>query len=104
MTLGELIDYLENHNPELKLAMGLGDAHSYRGYYEQLAFELEPSVTVEKMLKTAKSCLGKTFTGYKGGEFTMDHDTDTWIAAYNSTGSEITYGLLDQLFRHAEAK
>lgn len=34
------------------------------------------------MLEHAKSALGATFTGYKGGEYTMNEYTDCWIAEY----------------------
>ena len=32
------------------------------------------------MLKELNSCIGKTFIGWKGGEFKMDKDTPVWIS------------------------
>ncbi len=33
----------------------------------------------------AKSHIGQTFTGYKGGDFIMNESTHVWIATYGTT-------------------
>lgn len=38
-TLGEIIAYLKTFPPDRVIANGFTHAHSYRGYYEDLAFE-----------------------------------------------------------------
>jgi hypothetical protein len=71
MTLNELIRYLEKEDPKKVVAIGFNNPHSYRGYYEDLAFEPAKNITVGEMLDCAKGALGKTYEGYKGGEYKM---------------------------------
>lgn len=85
MKLGELIDYLKSQDPNRVLAKGFGAPHSYRGYYEDLAFEPATNVSIGEMLKRAEDAVGQTFYGYKGGHYTMDHDTRVWVSPYGST-------------------
>lgn len=87
MTLGRLISELEKLPQDDKIE-ALGEPHSYRGYYSDLAFgKNSAETTVGELLVMLKTeCLGKTFTGYKGGEFFMDEHTPLWIARYGSTG------------------
>jgi ABC-type cobalt transport system substrate-binding protein len=89
MTLKELIAYLEKEDPAKVAPLGFASPHSYRGYYDQLAFEPAENVTVGSMLACAQEALGKTYTGYKGGQFRMDADTDVHIARYGECGEEI---------------
>ena len=93
-TLGELIKFLEERDPDLVVPLGFGKPHSYRGYYEDVAFVPVSKTTVGEMLQHAKSAMGKTFTGYKGGEFHMDENTSVWIAQWSKEGDEITPTLL----------
>ena len=99
-TLGEIITYLRTLPREQHVPHGFGEPQSYRGYYEDLAFEPVADTTVGAMLDAAESALGKTFTGYKGGEFKMTECTDCWLAEYGSSGvpivlpdSELAYRL-----------
>lgn len=80
MTLGELIAALEAADPTLVVERGFNNPHSYRGYYEDLAFEPASNITVGEMLDAARSADGATYTGWKGGEFTMGSDTDVWLS------------------------
>lgn len=89
MTLGELIKTLEKANPDKVVPIGFKHPHCYRGYYEQLAFEPARNVTVGSMLECAKSAVGQTFEGYKGGDYTMDNYTRVWLAEYGDTGESI---------------
>src|SRR3990172_4280267 len=69
MTLGALIKGLEGVDPERKIT-GLGSPMSYRGYYSDLAFRPSAeSVPIAKVLEAARSCMGRVFEGYKGGDF-----------------------------------
>ena len=76
MTLGELIQVLEAADADKVVPMGFARPHSYRGYYYELAFEQEPNTTVGAMLEAARSALGTTYTGWKGGDFAMHEHTE----------------------------
>jgi hypothetical protein len=89
MNLGMLIKYLEREDPKQSVSLGFDNPHSYRGYYDQLAFELCKDATVGDMLKLAKESVGKTFTGWKGGEYEMDEFTTVWLAEYGCGGGEV---------------
>lgn len=90
MTLKQLIKLLEMYDPTTRVRHGFSHPHSYRGFYEQLAFEPDEHVTVGSMLADAKSALGTVFEGYKGGQFCMDQDTNVWLASYGSSGEAMT--------------
>ncbi len=89
MTLGELIDYLASLPAEHVFAEGFDSPHSYRGYYEDCAFEPAENTTAGAMLEAARSALDRTFQGYKGGDFLMGKDTLCWVATYGSCGKPI---------------
>ena len=44
------------------------------------------NATISDMLNYAKSAMGNTFEGYKGGEYTMGEDTPCWISPYGESG------------------
>jgi len=79
MNLGEYISYLETKPPETVVKLGLGNPHSWRGIYAELAFEPVENTTVGKMLEEAKDAVGTTYTGWKGGDYTMGLDTQVHI-------------------------
>lgn len=91
MNLGDLIKTmgLFDRNARVIISAPLlmypGEPHSYRGFYEQLAFEPltdgDPPM-VSDFLATLEASNGATFTGYKGGKFKMDLSTRVWIAEY----------------------
>lgn len=98
MYLREVIDYLEACDPATRVPVGLGRPCSYRGSYDELAFEVARDTTVGAMLESARSALGQTFTGYKGGEFTMDGWSRCWLVADSSEcGEGIGPVLLDYM-------
>ena len=80
MRLGDLIKFLEDRRPERLVALGFAQPHSYRGIYSDLAFQPKANVTVGEMLAAAKSALGTTYEGWKGGDFTMTGWTECWLA------------------------
>ncbi|WP_312463570.1 hypothetical protein [Comamonas sp.] len=86
MTLGDLISRLEALPPET--VVGLGNPHSYRGYYSDLSFE-KCSATVEDLLKDCKESMGKEFEGYKGGEFYMHAGVPVWVASEGCCGQKL---------------
>ena len=89
MYVDELIVFLMARDPATVVPLGFHKPHSYRGFYEQLAFEPLPNTTVGAMLACAREALGKTYEGYKGGMYTMEGYTDVHLAEYGTTGEEI---------------
>lgn len=89
MTLGELIAALEAMPAGAEVA-NLREAHSYRGYYSDLAFERDLGTRpASKLLSECKAALGNTFCGYKGGDYVMDAETPVWVAYYGSCGLKL---------------
>ncbi|MFB7592381.1 hypothetical protein [Streptomyces sp. NPDC056169] len=101
MTLDELITALDVADPTLVLPHGFTNPHSYRGYYDELAFEPATDVPVADMLADARSALGATYTGWKGGDFVMRGYTDCWLAEEGSAGGETLGPLLLQFMLDA---
>lgn len=98
--LMELIERLEKEDPKKTLARGFDNPHSYRGYYDQLAFEpCEGPITVGRLLQFARSALGATYQGWKGGDFTMGPYTDCHLAEVGHTGEELGPTLLGYMLR-----
>jgi hypothetical protein len=89
MNLGELIELLK---PLRKDAIVLvdgpcrltpGGLESYRGYYEDLAIGVNVdslAPTVAEFLAELEAAVGKTFHGYKGGEYRMSLRTRVWFS------------------------
>jgi hypothetical protein len=92
-TLRELIARLEAE-PDLskRVEVGFHNPHSYRGYYEQLAFEIAYDVTVGDMLTAARFALGATYQGWKGGDYLMSDYTETWLVRQEGESAGETLG------------
>lgn len=97
LSLGGLIfsfkEYPQDYNVVTLEGKTLGETISYRGYYNEIAIEpIEADVlhrSVFEVLKTLQESVGKTFEGYKGGEYTMDESTPIWVASYGCSGKEV---------------
>ncbi len=61
---------------------------SYRGYYSDLAigFSEGAAPTCNDFRNDLRECIGKTFTGYKGGDYEMGVGTPVWVANYGHSG------------------
>lgn len=94
MTLRELITELKTYDPKTLLPMGLGSPHSYRGFFDQLGFAPVRNTTIGKMLEEAEGCVGKSFQGYKGGNYKMEHDTDVWMSTWGDSGEALCLTLI----------
>lgn len=98
LTLGGLIDFLEAAPASALVLYDKGGSpatfDSYSGYYNDLALEDSPSgvATAYELLAKARRADGRTFTGYKGGEFLMNLDTPLWRAAYGQTSGVAIIG------------
>ena len=88
MSLGDLISALENADPAHVAPLGFGSPHSYRGDYHELAFKPAVNVTVASMLAHARSALGASFPGYKGGDFMMSSYTECFIDHAHAVGGD----------------
>lgn len=68
-------------------------------FYKQKEIKLSNIPTVKEFLSLAKECMGKTFTGYKGGDFLMGKTTPIWVANYGDSSGYIqeTQGVVDIL-------
>ena len=89
MTLGEMIATLEDMHSIARID-GLSEPHSYRGYYEDLAFEPTGGIMrVGELLNLCKSAMGKAYEGYKGGTFVMGEMTPVWVAYNGQTGKRL---------------
>lgn len=109
MNLGDLIARLEHEDPDAVLQDGFRNPHSYRGYYDQLAFEPAPNVRVADLLAEARFALNRAFTGYKGGEFVMRANTPVNIALYGccrmGDSDELTEERLEEMLsRRSDAE
>lgn len=113
MTVGEAIATLENSKLTYESDGEERDKHvyfdfeylfptgldSWRGSYAELAItfdwsdryayndENKPKApTGKEFLTWLKKTVGKTYTGYKGGDFTMGKNTPLWVANYGNSG------------------
>lgn len=86
MRLSDLIRSLEVFDKDLKVVYDFGyfrphDLDSSRGDYSELAlgYTEEGDITVKELLELLKGAIGRTYTGYKGGEFLMNEHTPVCI-------------------------
>ena len=103
LSLGEIITRLKQADPEQVLPIGFAAPHSYRGYYEELAFEVRRNVTVGEMLAAAESALGTTFQGWKGGDYTMREYSSAWLVREEGyCGESLGAVLLELMLANSE--
>ena len=95
LTLGKLIALLKDIEPRCgRQVTGLGKLDSYRGYYSDLAFGGHvANVSPEKLLEHCQAAMGRTFQGYKGGDFVMHENTPLWISEYGRASGIKLMGL-----------
>lgn len=99
MKLREVIEILERRDPDQVVHVGFAAPNSYRGYYDSIAFTPAIYTTVGAMLAHARSAVGTTFHGYKGGEYTMTLDTDCYVAAWGDYNGNDDKALLEKILR-----
>lgn len=61
---------------------------SYGNSYEQKKIGKE-NPTVAEWIEVLKEAVGKTFVGYKGGDYTMGKNTPVYLAEYGSSSFKI---------------
>lgn len=70
-------------------------AHSWRGSYSELSFEPVEGASLVEMRDALKAANGKTFGGWKGGDFTMHDYTEVYIDPRGeSHGNRIGHSLV----------
>ena len=95
LTLGQAISMLSKLPQDTSVIYDFNNKspkgpHSFRGHYSDLAFEWSgDEVTIRDFVSELNASWGKTFTGYKGGDFIMDAETPLWAAEYGECGRAI---------------
>jgi hypothetical protein len=93
LTLGELADALDALPPNLPIPC-LCAPHSYRGWYEHIAFEVGTPSLARDVAALVRAQIGARHHGYKGGTYTMTRDTPVWLASRGELGRRVV-GLTD---------
>jgi hypothetical protein len=90
MNLSELIARLAVLPSSLRIVF-LHQPHSYRGYYERLAFEIDESrqMAVSEALDLCRALVGTEMSGYKGGTYRIGDKTLIHLAHYGETGVQL---------------
>ena len=74
---------------------------SWRGSYDELALDIHSGggneLTALQFIDILKEAIDNTYTGYKGGEFTMSEETPVWVANYGNSGNTAVVDVGEQL-------
>jgi hypothetical protein len=106
LTLGMLISKITACEKNETVAFDFGymcptRLDSWRGAYDELALNYvsytneDVEIKRDDFLVLLKSAIGKTFHGYKGGEFVMNEDTPIWVANDGEACDTAVVGVLD---------
>jgi hypothetical protein len=90
--LKDLIEWLEKQDPKAHVPHGFGSPDSFRGIYDDLAFEPKEDACIGDMLNHARNALGSTYEGFHGGEFFMHEYTTCWISEYGTSHNATCIG------------
>lgn len=116
LTLGELLALLEKIPTEygsdkspVSIEFDFGSAYptgfsSWRGAYAEVAINYQlsgydgndvqfDSKDLKDFVTELRETIGKTFTGWKGGDFTMTADTPVWVANGGNVGNTGVVGV-----------
>ena len=76
---------------------------SWRGSYSEISLGFgnkpEGSPEIRELIKLLEEGIGNTYTGYKGGEFTMDAETPIWADDYGTSSETAIVGVIDDGYR-----
>lgn len=105
MNLGELINRLQQEDPNREIPIGFCNPHSHRGDYSELAFEVKLEVTIRSLLSSAQYAINQDFEGYKGGTYRMTLDTKCYLTSDVSiSGIKIDEALLNRLLEECSSR
>lgn len=116
LTLGELIIKLEAipikvGDDEQEVRFDFGSFYpnglmSWRGSYRELAIDYSDKwddnnkpPKLSQFIKELKEAIGKTYEGYKGGDFIMGKTTPIWVAHYGDSGETAVVDILDEDYK-----
>lgn len=124
LTLGELILKLEaiqaknvreNKEQHATVSFDFGTAiptelDSWRGSYNELALGYKltgydsqnghmDEITLPHLIDELTSAIGKTFEGWKGGDFKMSKNTPVWVANRGNSGDTVIWDVLDRGYK-----
>jgi len=122
LTLGQIIDKLEKcglkHGGDDEPKQVYYDfssaiptnLDSWRGSYSELALGFKLSgydnddehfaeTNAETLLLELKNAVSKEYTGWKGGEFTMNEDTPVWVSNAGNSGNTGIVDVIDDGWR-----
>jgi hypothetical protein len=118
LTLGELILKMEAvvARQKARIAEGKEEAtvgydfeylfptsiDSWRRSYAELALNFQAEgneLTATDFLKVLKDAVGKTFCGYKGGDYVMSRQTPVWVANYGNSGNTAVLDVIDDEYQ-----
>jgi hypothetical protein len=80
ITIEQLYRFIKQFPEDRVCKNGFTNPHSYRGYYDEVAFEPVDDVTVKHMLDCIHRAINETFHGWKGGEYRYEPGTPVHIA------------------------
>lgn len=102
INLGQLIELVKICDREdAEVVFDFGYFHptsldSWRGAYYELALdytEKGTAMTRNYFLKLLNEAIGKEYSGYKGGEFTMSEETPVWVSNYGQSANTAVVGV-----------
>lgn len=81
MNLGQLnAVFLKMADKSFVFKKGFNTPHSYRGSYNELAFQPAEDIKLEVIIKAIDRAYIETFEGYKGGEYEYNMTTTCHLA------------------------
>lgn len=96
ITIGELLNFLENTEWDFTNEYSFTNGHSYRGMYDCLSVEPREGDairgelgSVKHMIEVLNKALDRSYTGWKGGEYYYDVDTPVFFAYEGCTESGV---------------
>lgn len=94
MNLGDFSDlFLKMKDDTFVFTEGFGNVHSYRGYYNEVAFEPKSGVTLLEVKQAINLAYYDEHYGYKGGEYRYDFSTPAHLAMYGCCSDESSENL-----------
>lgn len=89
MRLGDFSNiFLNMKNDSFVFKEAFGNTHSYRGYYDEVAFERVSNVTLKQVKESVDAAFNNEFSGYKGGVYRYDSDTTAHLTYYGTCSDD----------------